>query len=83
MNLEIVLMCAQTTARHQLAALGAVDSEVQALIDELTAPAPVAEEAPAPKTRKPRATAVVEEAPVVEAVVAEEAPVVEEAPAAE
>jgi hypothetical protein len=72
MNLETVLMCAQATAAKQLAALGGVDPEVQALIDELTAP--VAEEAPAPKTRKPRAPAVAEEAPA-EAVV--------EAPAAE
>ena len=76
MNLETVLMCAQATAATQLAALGGVDPEVQALIDELTAPA--VEEAPAPKTRKPRAPAVVEEAP---AEVTAEAVV--EAPAAE
>lgn len=44
MNLDTVLMCAQLTARQQLAALGNVSEEVQALIDELT-PAPVVEEA--------------------------------------
>jgi hypothetical protein len=62
MNLETVLMCAQTTARQQLAALGHVGDDVQALIDEL-APAPVVEEA---------APVVEEAAPVVEEVPAEE-----------
>ena len=80
MNLEVVLMCAKTTAAKQLAALGGVDPEVQALIDELTAPA--VEEAPAAKPRKTRAAAVVEEAPAeVAAEVAAEAAA--DAPAAE
>ena len=43
MNLDTVLMCAQVTARQQLAALGTVGDDVQALIDELT-PAPAVEE---------------------------------------
>jgi hypothetical protein len=44
MNTETILMCAQVTARQQLASLGFVGEDVQALIDELT-PAPVVEEA--------------------------------------
>ena len=44
MNNETILMCAQVTARQQLASLGVVADDVQALIDELT-PAPVVEEA--------------------------------------
>jgi hypothetical protein len=74
MNLDTVLMCAQATARQQVAALGCVGADVQELLDEL-APAPVVEEAPA-AVETP-----VEEAPV-EAPMAEEAPV-EAAPAAE
>lgn len=58
MNLDTVLMCAQVTARQQLAALGTVGDDVQALIDELT-PAPAVEEA---------APVVEEAAPVVEEV---------------
>jgi hypothetical protein len=64
MNTETVLMCAQITARQQLASLGFVGEDVQALIDELT-PAPVVEEA---------APVIEEAAPVAE----EAAPVVEE-----
>jgi hypothetical protein len=77
MNLKTVLMCAQTTARHQIAALGAVDSDVQALIDELDAP-PVEK---TPVVRAKRTKPPVEapaEAPVAEAPVdapAEAAPV--------
>ena len=58
MNLDTVLMCAQVTARQQLAVFGNVSEEVQALIDELT-PAPVVEEA---------APVVEEAAPVAEEV---------------
>lgn len=36
MNLDTVLMCAQATARQQLAAFNHVGEDVQALIDELT-----------------------------------------------
>jgi hypothetical protein len=50
MNLDTVLMCAQMTARQQIAALGCVGEDVQALIDELTT-APVVEEA-APVAKK-------------------------------
>jgi hypothetical protein len=68
MNLDTVLMCAQMTARQQIAALGYAGEDVQALIDELT-PAPVVVEEAAP---------VVEEAaPVVE----EAAPVAKKATA--
>jgi hypothetical protein len=42
MNLDTVLICANTTARLQLASLGYVAEDVQALIDELS-PTPVAE----------------------------------------
>lgn len=40
MNLDTVLMCARMAADKQHAALGFVDPQIQALIDEL-APAPV------------------------------------------
>lgn len=46
MNLNTVLMCAQVTARQQLAGLGYVGDDVQALVAEvesLLAPAPVEE----------------------------------------
>ena len=46
MNLQTVLMCAQSTARQQLAAFGCVNPDVEALISEvesLLAPAPVEE----------------------------------------
>lgn len=52
MNLDTVLMCAQMTARQQLSALGYVDADVQALIDEvesLLVPDTVVEEAPVAK----------------------------------
>jgi hypothetical protein len=52
MNLDTVLMCAQMTARQQIAALGYVDADVQALIDEvesLLVPDAVVEEAPVAK----------------------------------
>lgn len=75
MNLDTILMCAQKVARQQVASLGCVDADVQALIDEvesLLAPAPVVvEEAPAPKTRKTRAATAAEEAPVADAPAAE------------
>lgn len=55
MNLDTVLMCAQMTARHQLAALGFVGDDVQELLDELTpAPEVPAEEA-APAAEEPAA----------------------------
>ena len=60
MNLDVVLMCARTTAAKQLSGLGYIDSEVQALIDELTAPPVVEEpvvEEPAPKSKKSKAAA--------------------------
>ena len=60
MNLETVAMCAQFTARQQLAALGCVSEDVQALIDELT-PAPVVEEESVGEDTP--AEAVVEETP--------------------
>jgi hypothetical protein len=59
MNLETILMCAQTAARHQQTALGVVGADVQALIDEvesLLAPAPVVDEAPT-KAKKTKASA--------------------------
>jgi hypothetical protein len=47
MNLDTVLMCAQMTARQQIAALGCVGQDVQDLIDELTsAPAAEVEQVP-------------------------------------
>lgn len=49
MNLNTILMCAQMTARQQIAALGYVDADVQALIDEvesLLVPDAVVEDAP-------------------------------------
>jgi hypothetical protein len=58
MNLETILKCAETTARHQMAGLGYVTPEVQELIAEvesLLAPAPVVEDAP--KTKKTKAAA--------------------------
>ena len=74
MNLDTVFTCAQMAARQQIAALGYVSADIQALIDELT-PAPVAEEVVE--------EAVEEAAPVVEEAVEEAAPVVEEAAQAE
>lgn len=63
MNYALLLSCANTTAALQVSALGNVDPELAALIEELKAlVAPVVEEAPA------------EEAPVVEEAPAEEAP---------
>jgi hypothetical protein len=56
MNLETILACAQLAARHQL---GAVDADVQALIDEvesLLAPEPVVDAAPA-KAKKTKTSA--------------------------
>lgn len=80
MNNETVLMCAQMTARQQLAALGYVGADVQALLDELT-PAPeaeVEEAAPAaeePAAEEPAAEAEVQQvAPEEQAVVADEQP---------
>ena len=66
MNLDTVLMCAQTTARQQMAAYNYVGDDVQALIDELT-PAPVVAEEPVVEE-----TSVVEETPVVEEIPAAE-----------
>jgi hypothetical protein len=56
MNLNTILMCAQMTARQQIAALGYVDADVQALIDEvesLLAPDAVVEDAPAAEKTAP------------------------------
>jgi len=44
MNLDTVLMCAQMAAAKQMAGLGYVDPQIQALIDELTV-SPVVEPA--------------------------------------
>jgi hypothetical protein len=58
MNLQTVLMCAQATARQQMAAFNFVGDDVQALIAEvesLLAPDPGVEETP-----------VVEEVPAAE-----------------
>lgn len=49
MNLDTVRMCAEVTARMQLTALGQVNEDVQALLDELNAP--VVDEAPAPAAK--------------------------------
>ena len=78
MNTETLLMCVQMTARQQLAALGCVSDEVQALLDELT-PAPVAEEpaaevqqvAPEEQSVEVQQVAVEEPAAVVDAQPAE------------
>lgn len=53
MNIETVRKCANMAAQMQLAAFGHVTNDVQELIDELDAPAPVVEEAPVtkPKTK--------------------------------
>lgn len=63
MNLDTVLKCATAMAEKQMAGLGHVSADVQALIDELT-PAPVVEsevavEAPqesAPKSKKAKSS---------------------------
>lgn len=55
MNLDTVLMCAQATARHQLAALGCVGDDVQELLDELTPAPEVAAEEAAPAAEEPAA----------------------------
>ena len=58
MNIETVRKCADMAAQMQMAAFGHVTNDVQELIDELNAPAPVVEEAPVAKPKaKPKAKA--------------------------
>jgi hypothetical protein len=59
MNIETVRKCADMAAQMQMAAFGHVTQDVQDLIDELNAPAPVAAEAPVTKP-KPKAKTAVE-----------------------
>ncbi len=84
MNLDTVLMCAKMAAAKQQAGLGYVDSEIQALIDELTpvSEAPVVEEEPSFPPEIPDEAFAAEAAPVVEAAPEVVAEVVEEAPEA-
>ena len=70
MNLDTVLMCAQMTARQQIAALGCVGQDVQDLIDEL-APAPAAEVEQVPEAEVEQVPAEPAAEPVAEPAAAE------------
>lgn len=51
MDMEVVKKCVEIAAQQRRNALGTVDDDIQALLDELNAP-PVVEEAPAKPARK-------------------------------
>jgi hypothetical protein len=52
MDMALVKKCVEMAAQQRKDTLGAVDDDIQALLDELNAPPVVAEEPPAKPTRK-------------------------------